>query len=471
MSRHDYSQNTVSNVSSTIVNCKNAVENTILSTESMSYSWDTGIIHNVVTWFEVLQINMAKAELDDLFQKADSKFDNVVRKVGEIDTISASSLETGLTTLSAIKQKAELVWAFTKLYPTLSVVGCFDNLHTFINQVDEDLNIVDFDKLSDAEKKAYFDRLNDIPDDQLTEEDKAKIKSFLDHLSNIEFNGTISQEQRNSMEQYIALYEKLHPDASELIEKLCREHGNKELNNLLQLKYRIYSMGISYQLAEKLCNSKNAYNSCDYMKKQLADFDGKAMVDQGNFHLCDMKLEKSEDGSCNISFTAKQSSVAKSYGAAIVYDKHGNVDSVCILDRYKNPTGFVDSVSSLYDELFKGGDFQETEVSLEIPKGGYIEITDDPDNIALIQVGKYVDEEIKSEIEDKIKGVVTNPIEESLKNPGKHATTQVTSASAALYNANVAYETVKTTAEGVDKLETIFWTNQQKGSGSLILYN
>ena len=100
MSRHDYSQNTVSNISSTILNCKNDAQNTILSTESMSYSWNAGIIHNVVTWFEVLQINTAKSELEQLFQKADSKFEGTVQNIGQVDSTTSSKLESTINELS-----------------------------------------------------------------------------------------------------------------------------------------------------------------------------------------------------------------------------------------------------------------------------------------------------------------------------------------------------------------------------------
>ncbi len=468
MSKHDYSQDTVSNVSSTIINCKNAIENTVLSTESMSYSWDSDIIHNVVTWFEVLQINVEKTQLEQLFQKADSKFNNVVQRVGQVDSSASDSLNDGETSLKSLKEKFSSIQEYS--VQSVSVVGAFDNLHSILFSISEKYNNIDFDKLSEEEKREYFNRLNDIPDDQLTEEDKAKIQKYIDYLKDkFVVDGNLSEEEK----RFIALYEKIHPDERDATNKFFdnSSKGGITENDKFNIKYNIYSMGIPYQLAEKLCDLKNKYSSCDNFKNQLDNFDGEPMVDQGNFHICDIKLEKNKDGSCNFSFTAKQSDIAKSYGAAIVYDKDGNVVSVDILDRYKNPTGFVDSISSIYNEIVNGGDFQETKVSCKIPKGGYIEITDDPNNIALLQVGKYVDEEIKSEIEDKIKGVVTDPIEESLKNSGKHATTQATSASSALYNANVAYKTVKTTAEAVDKLETMFWTDQQKGSGSWILYN
>lgn len=54
---------------------------------------------------------------------------------------------------------------------------------------------------------------------------------------------------------------------------------------------------------------------------------------------------------------------------------------------------------------------------------------------------------------------------------GKHATQKAISASSAINNAAIAYEIVTEVAEVVDSLEEVFWTEQQRGSGSLILYN
>ncbi len=96
LSKHDYSQGTVSNVSSTIINCKNTIENTVLSTESMSYSWDD-IIHNVVTLFEIAEINTAKSELEQLFQKVDKKFERVVLKVKLADESEMLKIEESTT--------------------------------------------------------------------------------------------------------------------------------------------------------------------------------------------------------------------------------------------------------------------------------------------------------------------------------------------------------------------------------------
>lgn len=103
MSRHDYSQSTVSSVSDAILNCKNTVENTVLSIDTMPYSWDSGIINNVVTWFEVLQIKYSKDKLKSVFEKADSRFSGTVQEMEQVDSGAAGSLDLMYTNIREIK--------------------------------------------------------------------------------------------------------------------------------------------------------------------------------------------------------------------------------------------------------------------------------------------------------------------------------------------------------------------------------
>ena len=93
MSKHDYSQNTVAAISDAITNSKNEVDNTILSIESMTYSWDTEIIQNVVTWFEVQTILELKQEIGRQFEKENSKFEQIQIRIKQTDETASSKLE------------------------------------------------------------------------------------------------------------------------------------------------------------------------------------------------------------------------------------------------------------------------------------------------------------------------------------------------------------------------------------------
>lgn len=107
MSKHDYSQGTVSAISEAILNSKNNISNTVLSIESMPYSWDTGIIHNVVTWFEVQQILALKPQAETKFEKEKSKFEKMQVRIKQIDESASSKLETTRQTAERCKKIVE----------------------------------------------------------------------------------------------------------------------------------------------------------------------------------------------------------------------------------------------------------------------------------------------------------------------------------------------------------------------------
>ena len=93
MNKHDYTQNTVASISDAITNSKNEVNNAVLSIESMTYSWDTEIIQNVVTWLEVQTILELKQEIGRQFEKENSKFEQIQIRIKQTDETASSKLE------------------------------------------------------------------------------------------------------------------------------------------------------------------------------------------------------------------------------------------------------------------------------------------------------------------------------------------------------------------------------------------
>ena len=210
MQKHDYTQNTIASISDAITNSKNTVENGVLSIEGMAYPWDAGIIHNVVTWFEVLEILGLKEQLKVAFEGADGKFSGVVQKIGKVDSDAANAMNNPLNTLLAIKEKADVIQE-NSLKP-VNVVGIFSGLHSTIWSIDEKYNKLDFNKMTDEEKKAYYETL--MAKEELTEEDKKKIQDYLDYLQGkFTVDNTITDEEK----YFIDLYEKLHPDEAKAI--------------------------------------------------------------------------------------------------------------------------------------------------------------------------------------------------------------------------------------------------------------
>lgn len=238
MNKHDFSQSNVAAISASILSCRDIVMNYVLSTEAMPYSWDTGIVNTVVTWLEVLQVNSAKDQLERLMQKSDEKLERVSQRIGSVDLKAYQSMQDGETTLSSLKEKFLTIQEYS--VQSVSSVGAFGNLHSTLFSINEKYNNVEFDKLSEEEKRDYFDRLNGIPDDQLTEEDKARIQKYIDYLKDkFVVDGNLSEEEK----RFIALYEKIHPDEQKAMDKFFDKSSGDGINenDKFNIKYIAYT--------------------------------------------------------------------------------------------------------------------------------------------------------------------------------------------------------------------------------------
>lgn len=238
MNKHDFSQSNVAAISASILDCKNIVTNYVLPTEAMPYSWDTGIVNTVVTWFEVLQVNSAKDQLERLLQKSDEKLERVSQRVGIADFKAAQDTQSGMTSLSSLKEKLLILEQSSK--QSVSHVGAFDKLHSLLFSVDEKYNAVDFDKLSEEDRTDYYNRLNSIPDDQLTEEDKARIQKYVDYLKDkFMVDSNLSEEEK----RFIALYEKIHPDEKNAMNTFFDRSSKDGIseNDKFNIKYIAYT--------------------------------------------------------------------------------------------------------------------------------------------------------------------------------------------------------------------------------------
>ena len=262
MSKHDYNQNTVASISDAITNSKNEVDNAILSIESMAYSWDTEIIQNVVTWFEVQTILELKRQIGSEFEKADVTFDNVIQRIGQVDSNMANRMNDFLGTLLAIKEKADVIQEVST--QPVDIAGGFSSLHSTILLIDEKYNTFNLDKMTDEDKKAYYELL--MAKGELTEEDKKKIQGYLDYLQKrFDLDGTITDEER----RFVALYEKLHEDEKDKVDKFFNRCSNLDNSFTEEEKYEMkYLMYTSKEPVHTIV-VENIGNV------EVADFNGK----------------------------------------------------------------------------------------------------------------------------------------------------------------------------------------------------
>ena len=92
MDRHMYSLETVNGISNEIAAMRSYLESVTLSTESMPYSWNTGIINTVVQWIEICQVNQLKNSLLDFLTESERKFDITKSGITRFDQVTSISI-------------------------------------------------------------------------------------------------------------------------------------------------------------------------------------------------------------------------------------------------------------------------------------------------------------------------------------------------------------------------------------------
>jgi len=325
------------------------------------------------------------------------------------------------------------------------------------------LNIIletNFSELSEEEIKDYFENLKSKNiNGKFNSDDRIRLQSLLNYL----LKGSFSDKSLLFEVFFVLNFDEMKKIDDDVIRK---GYGYEKSNWIKYFMIKGTSLSAAEKLYEKWANKNNSIGDMTFINESDDGFK------QGNFYIVETTVIKKIDGSCDFSFSARQTPVAKSYGLAIVYDSNGNIVEVKVLDRYHNPITPIDACKTIWNS-WNNKDYSETNVTVNIPKGGYIQITDDPDEISIIQTGMIIKEEVEDQIKDAIKQGVKEWIKEEtgIGKVGKHATDKVKYRSEIIAAAKEAYEITKATTEVVDKIEDIYFTSRQKGSGSAIIYN
>ena len=302
------------------------------------------------------------------------------------------------------------------------------------------------ENMGEEQLKSYCKVLSNIDEANLSQEDKGRIEDFLKCL--------ISKKSGKYANEIVELYEKIY--------------GEIKINDIPKHSWDDYSTERYKYVKYLVCLGWSDILISKYYSTQICSFTTQEAVDvfpqfgeddcirQGQFELCDLKMEMSDNGEAKFSTIAKQKTPACN-GAVIVFDKNGNVIKYVKLNRYDCPTDFMSYIDWQINAI-KGKDYSETRVDVTIPPGGFVEITDDPEIIEdiplLLQSHKSAEEMIANS-EDLAEGLSgTKP---NLSDPSDTAT--------------LAADIVKAVAETVNDLEAKYWSEQQRDSGSLIFYN
>lgn len=319
-------------------------------------------------------------------------------------------------------------------------------------------NEVDFDSLTSSELQKYAEvLLKRIADGVSGNDDRIRLKSLYKYVSKRSIHNKLL---------YITLFEQVYPEKMQAINKIIDESAIEYSDDQKLAMMYYMANGTSKNTALTLWRELRSSNNIIGDQYELMQFEYGEGFYQGNFWIGNFDVSELSDGSCIIRAVAHQSPVSKSEGAIIIYNEFGIIEDVQVLNRYQNPTDFVSAVQTIWKD-WHGEDYEETPINIKIPKGGYAQITDDPNVLEYIQ-GDILDKKLQEEMLDPnawedaadltsgdVKVVGT--VEPSYVEYGETVSTYV--------------DIAKRVNELVDDLETGFWSNQQKGSGSCYIYN
>ena len=315
----------------------------------------------------------------------------------------------------------------------------------------------DFSSMSSEEIRTYIDELiQKKREGTITPDDEIRLRALYNYMSKKVSVGWRLDDLKLRNELYALVY----PDEMERIkEQLSDEFDGLSDDKKTMIVYYM-TCGSDTATANQLYDVTHTDNNTFATTGMIEDYNDNhpsACAEQGNFHLDNMTVIENNDGSVVFRCDARQSPAASSYGALIVYDEHGNVQDVVVLDRYQNPTDLPSAINTIKNQ-FKNEDYAETTVDVTIPKGGYLQVTDDPNEIELIRATKGIEEIATDTIQDIGEDFIEDeiiPIDET----------------SILGRAKAAWEVVKKVAWVTDKLENVLWSEQERGTGSLIIYN
>lgn len=109
MSRHDYSENTVSNISSCITSMKSDIESISLSIENMPYSWNVGIINTVVQWFEVMDLLNVKSDMTKFFHNSSNFFNLTMQEIDAQDEKASRKIDEQIEVFKEVSKKLTIL--------------------------------------------------------------------------------------------------------------------------------------------------------------------------------------------------------------------------------------------------------------------------------------------------------------------------------------------------------------------------
>lgn len=265
--------------------------------------------------------------------------------------------------------------------------------------------------MSDEKLQEYYHEiLKKIKSGEMSSDDEIRAKSLLNQMSGNHVNENMTESDKERIKMFNELYEALYPDQAARVNAARAEYENQRGSEVLtETKYQIYSEYldsgdvsddfIKHQIEAASKFPKRLYRQvCDAQDDgrclgtagSVDEMDSNSYYRQGTTSVYNVQSHRNDDGSVDISFSAANST--KRYTEITVYDSEGNIQSRDYLKGQQDPSsisGVFGEVGKIGKDIVSGKAFKadcdsfnsKDNYSYTIPEGGYIQITEDPNEM------------------------------------------------------------------------------------------
>lgn len=281
----------------------------------------------------------------------------------------------------------------------------------YFNHVLEIYNDHDITQMSDEELQEYYQEiLKKVKSGEMICDDEIRAKSLLNQMAGNYVNENMTESDKERIKMFNELYEALYPDQAARVNAARAEYENQRGSEVVaETKYQIYteyldSGDVSDDFIKSQIEAASKFPMGIYRKICNAQVDGHHLgtagsvnemdsnlyYKQGTTSVYNIKSHRNNDGSVDISFSAANST--KRYTEITVYDGEGNIKSRDYLKGQKDPSsisGVFGEVGKIGKDIVSGKAFKvdcesfnsKDSYSYKIPQGGYIQITEDPNEM------------------------------------------------------------------------------------------
>lgn len=262
MSTHNYTAEVYNGNLQILNNIIGRISNTILPSDpSSQFSFAYSM--------EITLFNRVLSDLQEICAKTVSAYEKAKGEVCVADADSAAKMADPISDLATLTNTLNNITSVMSGANAGGQVLDFTQCITTVNQLTYEgivgIDEPDFENMSDEDAKYYYDYYMNIPEDQLTDENRRQIERYLEHLkSKYNIDDNVTEEEK----RFIDLYEKIHADEAESMNTFF---GNSSPNRITE--YDIANIKFIAYTSEGNCHT--AFFSCiGYIQVETWSNDG-----------------------------------------------------------------------------------------------------------------------------------------------------------------------------------------------------